>query len=67
MADQPLRSQGPNSPPVGTSPTRKDAQQAPLTPLQHLLADAGPLRSDGNDKFFGMLNVGNVYKNVYAN
>lgn len=33
----------------------------PKTPLQKLLSDAGPLKSDGSDKFFGMENVGLFY------
>jgi ubiquitin carboxyl-terminal hydrolase 9/13 len=28
-----------------------------LTPLEKLLADAGPVRGDGSDKFFGFENV----------
>ncbi|MCJ1468445.1 hypothetical protein MMC07_007074 [Pseudocyphellaria aurata] len=30
------------------------------TPLERLLLDAGPLRTDGSDKFFGMENFGNT-------
>ncbi|KAL1953787.1 hypothetical protein VTO42DRAFT_2248 [Malbranchea cinnamomea] len=40
-----------------TSPAKKDQGPPPLTPLQKMLLDAGPLRGDGSDKFFGMENV----------
>ncbi|KAI1913251.1 hypothetical protein LOZ12_001430 [Ophidiomyces ophidiicola] len=36
---------------------KKDAFPPALTPLQRMLLDAGPLRNDGSDKFFGMENV----------
>lgn len=36
---------------------KKDPISLPMTPLQRLLQDAGPLRNDGSDKFFGMENV----------
>lgn len=29
----------------------------PLTPLEKMLLDAGPLRDDGSDKFWGLENV----------
>ena len=29
-----------------------------ITPLQKMLQNAGPLRNDGSDKFFGLENVG---------
>ncbi|KAM5445505.1 putative ubiquitinyl hydrolase 1 [Microsporum audouinii] len=41
----------------GTTTTKKDVPPLPLTPLQKLLSDAGPLKSDGSDKFFGMENA----------
>jgi ubiquitin carboxyl-terminal hydrolase 9/13 len=28
------------------------------TPLERMLANAGPIRNDGSDKFLGMENVG---------
>lgn len=40
-----------------SSPSRKDAKEPPSTPLEKLLLDAGPMRNDGSDKFFGMENV----------
>lgn len=42
----------------GTAASKKDSAPLPKTPLQKLLSDAGPLKSDGSDKFFGMENVG---------
>lgn len=41
----------------GTATSKKDSAPLPKTPLQKLLSDAGPLKSDGSDKFFGMENV----------
>jgi hypothetical protein len=49
--------QGPTSPSVGSSPSKKDAASLPQTPLEKLLSNAGPIREDGSDKFFGMENV----------
>ncbi|KAI0008801.1 cysteine proteinase [Xylariaceae sp. FL0662B] len=51
-----------------TNPTGKDAQKkkekeepAPeLTPIEKMLQNAGALRQDGSDKFFGMENFGNT-------
>lgn len=43
-----------------TSPTKskKDAEPEPeITPLMKMLQNAGPLKNDGTDKFFGMENV----------
>jgi ubiquitin carboxyl-terminal hydrolase 9/13 len=41
-----------------SSKNKKDAEPEPdLTPLQKMLQNAGPIRSDGSDKFFGMENV----------
>lgn len=36
---------------------KKDILPIPMTPLEKMLQDAGPLRADGSDKFFGMENV----------
>lgn len=36
---------------------KKDANVSQATPLERLIADAGPIREDGGDKFFGMENV----------
>ena len=40
----------------GATPGKKDPPLQ-LTPLERLLVDAGPIREDGSDKFFGMENV----------
>ncbi|KAL9063304.1 MAG: hypothetical protein Q9157_008311 [Trypethelium eluteriae] len=47
----------PASPSNATAPTKKDPNIPQPSPLEKLLADAGPLRSDGSDKFFGFENV----------
>lgn len=37
---------------------QKDAEPEPeITPLQIMLQNAGPIRNDGSDKFFGLENV----------
>lgn len=42
----------------GASPKNKKEEPAPeLTPLEKLLQNAGPIREDGSDKFFGLENV----------
>lgn len=50
-------SQGPASPASSNLPAKKDPNAPQLTPLEKLLADAGPVRPDGSDKFFGFENV----------
>ncbi|EEH36612.2 ubiquitin carboxyl-terminal hydrolase [Paracoccidioides lutzii Pb01] len=42
-----------------SSPAKKEKEipPTPLTPLEKMLQDAGPLRNDGSDKFFGMENA----------
>lgn len=45
---------------TGSSPAKKDPNAPQQTPLERLLTDAGPLRTDGSDKFFGMENFGNT-------
>ncbi|KAI4190901.1 MAG: hypothetical protein L6R41_000502 [Letrouitia leprolyta] len=45
-----------SSPLTGSSASKKDPNAPPLTPLEKHLLDAGPIRSDGSDKFFGMEN-----------
>lgn len=45
------------SPSTGSSTAKKDPNAPPLTPLEKHLLDAGPIRDDGSDKFFGMENV----------
>jgi ubiquitin carboxyl-terminal hydrolase 9/13 len=49
--------QGATSPSIGSSPSKKDTASQPQTPLEKLLLNAGPIREDGSDKFFGMENV----------
>lgn len=40
---------------------KKDAEPEPeITPLQKMLQNAGPMRNDGSDKFFGLENFGNT-------
>lgn len=46
--------------PSAASALKKDPNAPPLTPLEKHLLDAGPVRSDGSDKFFGMENVGSL-------
>jgi len=36
---------------------KKDPNAPQPTALEKLLADAGPIKEDGSDKFFGMENV----------
>ncbi|KAL8842537.1 MAG: hypothetical protein Q9170_000491 [Blastenia crenularia] len=45
-----------SSPSGGSSISKKDPNTPPLTPLEKHLLDAGPIRNDGSDKFFGMEN-----------
>jgi hypothetical protein len=49
--------QGPTSPAANAAPVKKDPNAPQPTPLEKLLADAGPIRPDGSDKFFGFENV----------
>ncbi|KAB5579874.1 ubiquitin carboxyl-terminal hydrolase [Coniochaeta sp. 2T2.1] len=43
------------------SPKNKKEEPAPeLTPLEKILQNAGPVREDGSDKFFGLENFGNT-------
>ncbi|OCL01799.1 cysteine proteinase [Glonium stellatum] len=51
---------GPSSPASGNTPTKKDPHAPLPTPLEKLLADAGPIRADGSDKFFGFENFGST-------
>ncbi|KAH9879075.1 hypothetical protein J1614_002510 [Plenodomus biglobosus] len=50
----------PTSPAAGTTPVKKDPNATEPTPLEKLLANAGPLRTDGSDKFFGFENFGST-------
>ncbi|EXJ74173.1 ubiquitin thiolesterase [Cladophialophora psammophila CBS 110553] len=54
-----LKSQNASAPAVGASTAKKDAHAPLPTPLERMLANAGPIRNDGSDKFFGMENFGN--------
>ncbi|PVH98184.1 cysteine proteinase [Periconia macrospinosa] len=51
---------GPTSPATSQTPAKKDPNAPQLTPLEKLLADAGPVRDDGSDKFFGFENFGST-------
>lgn len=53
-ADFSLR-QSPSSPSALSG--KKDAALSSQTPLEKMLMNAGPIRIDGSDKFFGMENV----------
>ncbi|KAL9611529.1 MAG: hypothetical protein Q9167_003813 [Letrouitia subvulpina] len=50
------RKGGSLSPSTGSAPAKKDTSASPLTPLEKHLLNAGPIRDDGSDKFFGMEN-----------
>ncbi|KAF2278128.1 cysteine proteinase [Westerdykella ornata] len=47
----------PANPAANAAPLKKDPNAPQPTPLERLLADAGPIRADGSDKFFGFENV----------
>ncbi|KAL8657186.1 MAG: hypothetical protein Q9226_002161 [Calogaya cf. arnoldii] len=51
-----IRSSTAASPSTGSSTPKKDPNAPLLTPLEKHLLDAGPVREDGSDKFFGMEN-----------
>ncbi|KAF2736661.1 cysteine proteinase [Polyplosphaeria fusca] len=50
----------PASPASSSLPAKKDPNAPQPTPLEKLLQDAGPLRADGTDKFFGFENFGST-------
>ncbi|KAH6638295.1 hypothetical protein C7974DRAFT_356571 [Boeremia exigua] len=50
----------PASPAAGHPVAKKDPNAPEPTPLEKLLANAGPLRGDGSDKFFGFENFGST-------
>jgi ubiquitin carboxyl-terminal hydrolase 9/13 len=50
-----LSLQGPSNPSALSS--KKDGAASNQTPLEKMLMNAGPIRNDGSDKFFGMENV----------
>jgi hypothetical protein len=39
---------------------KKEEPPPEPTPLDKMLQNAGPIRSDGSDKFFGLENVGSI-------
>ena len=54
-----------SSPSTGSTPAKKDPNAPQLTPLEKHLLNAGPIRDDGSDKFFGMENVSPKDRNLY--
>jgi ubiquitin carboxyl-terminal hydrolase 9/13 len=42
---------------MNPSATKKPEGMSEPTPLEKMLKNAGPIRPDGSDKFFGMENV----------
>ncbi|KAL0938746.1 ubiquitin carboxyl-terminal hydrolase [Colletotrichum truncatum] len=54
------------TPATKDAPSKKTGKEEPapeLTPLEKMLQNAGPLREDGTDKFFGLENPVNSYCN----
>ncbi|KAL4913368.1 hypothetical protein BDW62DRAFT_192665 [Aspergillus aurantiobrunneus] len=51
---------GSGAPSAGVPPPKKEPQPLPMTPLEKMLTELGPIRNDGSDKFFGMENFGNT-------
>ncbi|KAL4989153.1 ubiquitin carboxyl-terminal hydrolase creB [Aspergillus falconensis] len=51
---------GSAAPSVGVPPPKKELQPLPMTPLEKMLTELGPIRGDGSDKFYGMENFGNT-------
>ncbi|KAL4751755.1 ubiquitin carboxyl-terminal hydrolase creB [Aspergillus terricola var. indicus] len=51
---------GSAAPSVGAPPPKKEPQPLPMTPLEKMLTELGPIRGDGSDKFYGMENFGNT-------
>ncbi|KAI9852451.1 MAG: hypothetical protein M1824_001905 [Vezdaea acicularis] len=51
---------GSTSPSAGSIPAKKDPLGPQQTPIERALKDAGPLRDDGSDKFWGMENFGST-------
>ncbi|KAK3903026.1 hypothetical protein C8A05DRAFT_14982 [Staphylotrichum tortipilum] len=45
---------------TASAKSKKDEPQPDLTPVERLLQNAGPVREDGSDKFFGLENFGNT-------
>ncbi|KAF2756609.1 cysteine proteinase [Pseudovirgaria hyperparasitica] len=48
------------TPSAKEAPVKKDPNTPQPTPLELMLADAGPIRNDGSDKFFGIENFGST-------
>ena len=46
--------------PASSTPPKKDPNAPEPTPLEKMLTNAGPLRADGSDKFFGLENFGST-------
>jgi ubiquitin carboxyl-terminal hydrolase 9/13 len=40
---------------------KKDEPAQEMTPLEKMLLNAGPLRPDGSDRFYGFENFGNTW------
>ncbi|KAJ4421247.1 hypothetical protein N0V82_003879 [Gnomoniopsis sp. IMI 355080] len=58
-----LRSASTGGPTATKDPTvkaKKDEPPVEVTPLEKMLQNAGPVRKDGTDKFFGLENFGNT-------
>ncbi|OBT67611.1 hypothetical protein VE03_03725 [Pseudogymnoascus sp. 23342-1-I1] len=51
---------GPSTPGPNSKESKKQEPVVELTPLEKMLLNAGPIRPDGSDKFFGMENFGNT-------
>lgn len=45
---------------------KKDINAPEPTPLEKLLVNAGPVRADGSDKFFGFENVSRLARRMNA-
>ena len=58
--------QGTSSSSGPTSPSKKDANAAQITPLERHLLDAGPIREDGSDKFWGFENVSAAMSELFG-
>jgi ubiquitin carboxyl-terminal hydrolase 9/13 len=54
--------QNPTGASAGSTPAKKDPNAPQPTPLEKLLLDAGPIRTDGSDKFFGFENVSSSFQ-----
>jgi hypothetical protein len=50
----------------GTAADKKQIVSTEVTKLQKLLGDAGPVRPDGSDKYYGMENVSSSLRPFYV-